>query len=136
MSGGSPSPKEEVAIRRKSYLVVVERVVAVMVAAETAVAAMVEGDGGGGEGGGDGGGGQARPRAQAQAARFQIQAQRECSSEGGPGAGHSRRPHQVRAESCGTTRTARSTCGAHFSLSVSSAPTELPSLMSTIWKRW
>eukprot|EP00964_Phaeocystis_antarctica_P025584 scaffold14404_cov24-Phaeocystis_antarctica.AAC.1 len=37
-----------------------------MVAAETAVAAMVEGDGGVCEGGGDGGGCQARPRALAQ----------------------------------------------------------------------
>ena len=56
-------------------------------------------------------------------------AQRECSSVGGPGAGDERRPQQVRAVNRGTAPT----CCAHFSLSVSSAPTELPSLMSTIW---
>jgi len=74
LSGGSPSPKDEVATRRKSYLQVVEEVAVALAALDSALMVLTAmAAGGGGGGGGD-------------PAQGQGQARSECSSGlSGPG---------------------------------------------------
>ena len=81
MSGGSPSPKDEVATRRKSYLEVVEMALALAALDRALMVLTAMAAGGGGGGGGD-------PQAQ-----VQVQARSQYSSGfSGPGSRHGRRP--------------------------------------------